>query len=889
MTSIDIAPGTRIGPYEVVGWLGGGGMGDVYRARDPRLGREVAIKLIPATYASDPNRLQRFEQEARAAGQLNHPNILVVYDTGLHAGVPYIVSELLEGESLRIRLHRGALPARKAVDYGRQIAEGLAAAHDKGIVHRDVKPDNVFITADGRLKILDFGIAKLALPSEDSALGTRLATETAAGMIVGTIGYMSPEQIRGEAVDPRSDIFSVGMVLYEMLTARAPFTRETAAETMTAILKSDPDTPLPPEAPPALVRIVSRCLEKTREMRFQSARDLAFGLEVLTDTAVAASQVRTPVAASRFSFREPLAWAIAAIAVLVAATVWLSRPGPSTTGGTTQVLSVTAPQGTSLATEEAPAISDDGRQVAFIGQNAAGRRLLYTRALDRATTTLPIAGSDGASMPFWSPNGQSVGFFAQGKLKTADLATGRVQTLADAGGPRGGTWNQDDVIVFVPRPPDGPYRIRASGGEATPVKIEAPQALRGWFPSFLPDGRHFLYFAASPSQPENSGVFVASLDGGTPKRLLSSRASALYASPGRLIFWRESALLAQPFDLGNLELTGNPEPLAAAVGLNPLTGLTLFSVSRSGIVVFYEGAVGQTQLQWLDRTGKRISAAGPKGIFNSLSLSPDGNSVVYDQVDSRTGNVDLWRLDFSSGVPSRRTFNPAHDFFPVWSPNGRRIAFTSLRESPPQLYELDAGSAGTEALLLKSPLPKVSTGWSGDGSLLFYSVTDPVNGGDLWALPMAGKREPYPVLATHADERYATLSPDGAWLAYISNETGSYEVYVRAFPGPGATRQVSASGGFEPLWRGDGRELFFVAPDQTLMAADIKSSRTSIDVAPPRALFPVRTKWIEIQAAARHYGVTADGQRFLVANATDEAQSAAITVILNWTAAFNKR
>jgi Tol biopolymer transport system component len=881
-----ITTGTTIGPYEVVGWLGAGGMGEVYRARDPRLGRDVAIKLIAAAFATDAGRVRRFEQEARAAGQLNHPNILAVYDAGTNAGTPYIVSELLEGESLRHRLQQGALPPRKAIDYARQTAEGLAAAHDKNIVHRDVKPDNLFITTDGRIKILDFGIAKLTQPADDAPAHTSFATETGEGMVIGTAGYMSPEQVRGEAVDARSDIFSFGAILYEMLTGRRAFTRATTADTMVAILKEEPLEPLSAGVPPALARIVARCLEKTREMRFQSARDLAFGLELLGGTGDIAP---SGAAIARLPRRELLAWTITSLALVVPAILWTLAPAPRVADAPTRVLSVVQPHGTVLATEEAPAISPDGAQLAFVGLDATGKRLLYARALDQAASPQSIAGSDGASLPFWSPTSRSIGFFAQGKLKTADVATGRIETLTDAGGARGGTWNQDDVIVFVPRPADGPHRIPASGGEATPVKIDAPQALRGWFPSFLPDGRHFLFFAPTPSQPDQAGTYVVSVDGGKPTRLLATRSAALYAVPGYLLFWRESALLAQPFDAATLVLSGSPTPVANAVGFNPVTGQTLFSVSRSGTIAFFGGAVGQTQLAWFDRNGKQIGAPGPTGTFNSVSISPDGRSVVYDEADARTGTFDLWRLDFARAVPSKLTFNPSSDIFPVWSPDGARIAFSSLRDGPPQLYVLDANSAGNETTLLKSPLPKGVSGWSGDGGLLIYTAIDPKSSGDVWALPMSGRREPFSILATSSDERYGALSPDGHWLAYVSNETGAYEVYVRAFPAPGVTRLVSTGGGLEPLWRPDGGELFYIARDQNLMAVDIRSSATAIAVTPPKALFPVRIKWLEIQAMARHYGVAADGQRFLVASATDEAQSAAITVVLNWAAVLKSR
>ena len=417
-----------------------------------------------------------------------------------------------------------------------------------------------------------------------------------------------------------------------------------------------------------------------------------------------------------------------------------------------------------------------------------------------------------------------------------------------------------------------------------PVKIDTGGT---WFPSFLPDGRHFLFFSAAPTQPENAGVFVASLDSSTARRLVTARSRAVHA-PGYLLFWREGALLAQAFDETTLEVRGNPVAAAKEVGLNPVTNQGLFSVSESGTLVFFAGAVGESELVWVDRAGRRIGNPGPKGVFNSLSLSPEATSVVYDQAEPRNRTFDLWRLDFASGVPSRLTFHASHDIFPLWSPDGTRIAFGSIREPSPQLYELNANSAGTERLLLKTNFPKTPSGWSSDGSLLFYDSINPQTGGDIWALPMVGTPEPYPVVRTAADEHYGTLSPDGRWLAYISNETGAYEMYVESFPATGFKRQVSTQGGFEPHWRRDGKELFYLAPNQTLMAVGVKSNPTTLEVSPPKALFATRIKWMEIQAVAHHYAAAPDGQRFLISGATDEARSVPVTIVLNWSAALKK-
>jgi Tol biopolymer transport system component len=655
---------------------------------------------------------------------------------------------------------------------------------------------------------------------------------------------------------------------------------------ISAILSFDPPAVavLQPLTPPVLDQVIRNCLAKDRNHRWASAHDV---LLQLTWIAGHLSAVTVAAGVAQNRRRERLAWTIAAMAGLALVLLWawsLRRPTPDVR---THVSSALPPSGVSLETDEAPAISPDGSRLLFVGHDTSGKQLLYTLALDVASPAQPLANTDGASLPFWSPDSRSVGFFGQGKLKTVDMATGQIRTLADAGGARGGTWNRNDVILFAPRPGTGLYRISAAGGEPAPVRIDAGLARFPWFPSFLPDGRHFLFFTPAAAQPEAAGVFVASLDSSTARRLVTGRSRAVYAS-GYLLFWREGALLAQAFDETSLELRGNPASVANAVGLNPLTNQGLFSVSDSGTLVFFAGAVGESELVWVDRAGRRIGNPGPKGVFNSLSLSPDAKSVVYDQAEPRHRTFDLWRLDFARGIPSRLTFHPSHDIFPLWSPDGTRIAFGSLREPPPQLYELRANSPGTEKLLLKTNFPKSPSGWSSDGRLLFYGSTDPQTGGDIWALPLVGKPEPYPVVRTAADEQYGTLSPDRRWLAYISNETGVYEVYVESFPATGLKRQVSTQGGFEPQWRGDSKELFYLTPGQTLVTAGVKSTPTTLEVGAPATLFPTRIKWMEIQAVAHHYAPAPDGQRFLISSATDEARSVPITIVLNWSAALKK-
>ena len=891
--------GRMLGAYRLHTLLGAGGMGEVYRAHDTKLGRDVAIKVLPHEFTSDPGRLSRFEREARMLAAINHPNICGIYGLEEAEGIRFIVLELVEGETLatglpeELRGRSAALPVNRALSMARQIAEALEAAHDRGIVHRDLKPANIKITPDGLVKVLDFGLAK-ALAGENRPSNAQSHGETREGVVVGTAAYMSPEQARGLPVDRRTDIWAFGVVLFEMLAGHRPFRGETVTDTLASILTAEPGwDELPAEVTPGLARLLRRSLQKDPRRRLQSIGDARVQIEDLLGEAqedgvgngVSDSWRIGPPAVRRIH-RTVVAWAAVVLAtltvgMLVAPLVVRQPASPPFS------FPAVPPPGASLATEESPVISPDGLRLAFVGYDTTGRQLIYISTIGTVDPAKSLPSTDGASLPFWSPDSRRIGFFAQGMLKTVDISTGPPRTLAKAGGARGGTWNEEGVIVFVPSPPDGPYRVSANGeAEAMPVPSAGGRSAGGWFPSFLPDGRHFLEFVPTVNQPENAGIWVVALESGARTRLVDSQSNAIYAAPGYLLFWREGTLRAQSFDPKTHAVEGSPVAVASGVGLNPVTNQALFSVSTSGALAYFAGAVGQSELVWFGRDGNEIGKPGATGVINTISLSPDAASVVYDLADPRTATFDLWQLVFGRPEAHKLTFNPANDLFPVWSHTGERIAFSSLRERPPQLYEMSAKAAGNETLLFKSKLPTVPSGWSADGQVLFYTLTDPkTRSGDIWALPL-GSRVPHPVVNSASDDRYGMPSPDGRWLAYVSNESGTYEVYVQAFPGPGVRRQVSTAGGSQPQWRRDGKELFYMAPDRTLMVVDFESFPETFTFKPAERLFTTRTKWLEIQGTARTYAAAPDGQRFLVANATEESQSATITVVLNWVAGF---
>jgi eukaryotic-like serine/threonine-protein kinase len=889
---MSLGPGTRLGPYEIQSAIGAGGMGEVHRARDARLQRDVAIKVLPAGFSSDPDRLARFEQEARAAAALNHPNILAVYDIGSHDGAPYIVSELLDGQTLRERLGSGPLPVRKALEYAIQVARGLAAAHEKGIVHRDLKPDNVFVTTDGRVKILDFGLAKLTEREPVGAAVSALPTTppvTVAGMVLGTVGYMAPEQVRGLAADARTDIFAFGALLYEMLSGRRAFGGGTTIDVMTAILKEDPaDLPAAERSmPPALLRIIDRCLEKSPGARFQTATDLAFALEGVsthsgTAPVVAIDDVR--IVSVLWSRRAAMLWAAAAVVLLLAtialAIGYVSR-APSVPAAVQ--FTIDQPAGATFAGFPAyapgAAVSPDGHHVVFMAtRTGASTNLLWVRSLD-AVEARPLTGTDAATFPFWSHDSKSIAFFAQGKLRKVDVSGGPPQTICDAPAGEGGTWNRDGAIVFAPNPNGALARVSSAGGQPTAVtKLSAAdkETSHRW-PDFLPDGRHFLFL----SLPGNV-VHVGSLDSADVTRVVTADSRAAYAR-GYLFFVRELTLVAQPFDAGRLETTGDAVPIVEDVSVNPNNGRAAFAASESGVLAYRTGTGAlDRSLRWFDRTGKELSVLGQPGRYDDVELSPDGRQVSVSAIDSKASRRDIWTFDVARNLRTRFTFD-ADNVAMIWSPDRSRVAFSSNRKGHLDLYMKAASGTGSEEPLLEDQRDKLPVSWSPDGQRILYVAFGGPSSNDLFVLSLSGDRKPVPFLNTPFSEHSAQFSPDGRWIAYASNESGANEVYVAPFSGQGGKRQISTNGGNDPRWSRNGSELIYVAPDNTLMAAQVDGKGTAFDVGTVTPLFH------SLMGFGRYdYAVASDGQQFLIDTIPAETTSTAVTVVLNWTAGLKK-
>ena len=883
--------GTRLGPYEILAPLGAGGMGEVYRARDISLEREVAIKVLPEDVATDAKRLRRLVQEARAASALNHPNIVTVYGVGEANSVSYVAIELVEGKTLTEMMMSSALSTKKVLEIGSQIADGLAAAHEAGIVHRDLKPANVMLTRDGVVKILDFGLAKKRAPMDSPSISRTVTADTLPGEVVGTAGFMSPEQARGDEVDFRSDQFSLGSLLYELVTGRRAFQGETTIDTLSAVLNHEPEpiARIRPEVPPPLRWTIERCLAKTPAERYQSTRDLARELTSLRDHLSEVSGLgiegRSAQAAKSRAGKK-LASLLAALGLVSIAAVLLWMRARPAAPGVSVRFTISPQPGTafnfSTSRPAPPALAPDGRTIAFGARDASGKTLLWVRPLNGlAARVLP--GTERATYPFWSPDSKSLGFFARGKLMRIDLDGGPPQTICNAPEGRGGSWGSRGEIILAPDPQGSIFRVPATGGQALPVTHLPPGkagAAHRW-PSFLPDGRHFLYLVHdSDSKSEDQGIWVGSVDSSESKRLIPVASNAAYSPPGFLLFAREGALFAVPFDLQKLRLTGEPIPLARNVRYQPYRWNGVFSVSQTGVLVYQTGpAVETSRLVWFDRSGRQIGIVGEAADYEGLRLSPDGSRCAIEVRDARTGTIDIWIGDVARGVTTRLTAGEGINDSPVWSPDGERIVFSSNRSGHFDLYEVASRGGGKEDIILTSEDGKAPTDWAPNGRDIAFHKSGPSTGyrWEIWELSVPDHKVT-PLVPRAANQTFARFSPNGAWVAYCSDESGSQEVYVQAAAGGGDKRQISIGGGCAAAWRRDGKEVFYLASDNRLIAVPFKDEG-SLSLGPAETLFTARVE--ESASDIPVFDVSADGRRFLV-NTRTEGPELPLTVVVNW-------
>lgn len=880
--------GIKLGAYEIVSPLGAGGMGEVYRARDTRLDRTVAIKILPPHLCERPEAKERFNREARAISSLNHPNICHLYDIGTQDGISYLVMEYLEGETLAERLLRGPVSLEQVLKYGVEIALGLDQAHRNKVIHRDLKPGNIMLTKSGA-KLMDFGLATQLAPSAFVAALPEMTTAqsrlTGEGTIVGTLQYMAPEQLEGKEADARTDIFALGDVLYEMATGKAAFSGKSHASLIAAILNAEPQpmAPLQPLTPPALERVVKKCLAKDPEERWQCTSDLASELNWIAEAGTHTAEEQR-IHLGRKSW-ELTGWSLAAIFFLLMMLAGVSWWNASRQSPRSMYFHTAVPFPANDV-----AISPDGRMLAIAAYSAeANNYLLWTHEIGgRRTNSLDQTG--GASYPFWSPDGKFIGFFADGKLKKVEASGGPPQVLCDAPNGRGGTWNKDGVIVFSPNAAStGLFRVSASGG--SPVAITKLSASRfetshRW-PVFLPDGKHFLYLGANFSGIlENNAIFLGSLDSQESRLLVNTSANAAYAQPGYLLYLRDNkTLVAQRFDLRRYVLNGEPFPLSDEVRYFPQVDKAVYSVSGTDVLITQTGrGVSLSELKWFDRSGKVVGTVADPGSYNNLRLSPDGRTVIAEQTDTDGRHTDIWIRELTQGFATTRlTFDPSFHQNPIWSSDGKQILFSSFRRGGFRLYRKNADGSGSEEEV--ADLGDVGQGnawdWSRNGKYILIR-----KGNELWYLSWP-ERVAKPLVQAQWTVRSAQFSPDGQWIVYASNETGKMEIYVSPFPNFNGKWQVSNGGGDEPRWRQDGKELFYLSTDGKMMAVAVATG-ASFKAGSPVALFQTYRRQPISSQDDFSYDVSGDGQRFLIATKVNDSSAAPLSIFLNWAKGLEK-
>jgi Tol biopolymer transport system component len=883
---LSLAAGTRLGPYEIVAPIGAGGMGEVYKAKDTRLERTVAVKVLPQHLSASPEVRQRFEREAKTISQLSHSNICALYDVGNADGTEYLVMELLEGETLSDRLAKGSLPLEQTLRFGTQIADALDKAHRQGIVHRDLKPGNVMITKSG-VKLLDFGLAKaMTAPAPTSgltSLPTMMGTAnnlTQEGTILGTFQYMAPEQLEGRDADGRTDIFSFGCVLYEMATGRKAFSGATQASLISSIMKEEPApiSSVTPMTPPALDRVVRRCLAKDPEDRWQNAGDLGSELKWIAEGG-SQTGIAAPIAASgrRRSSWPPWAAALVLAVLGFAGGMVLRKPAPQTVMRTTMVL---PPKTSSDGANNPIAVSPDGSRVALAATGAEGKMRIWMRSMDGLEMT-PMVGTEGATLPFWSPDGRFIGFFADHKLKKIPSAGGSVLTICDAADGRGASWGAGDVIVFSPGPFSPLFRVSAAGG--APVAVtEVPQKAGSThrLPYFLPDGRHLLFFAGgSKTIDKENTIAVLDLETRKVTTLAHENSEGRYAEPGYLLFYRDGNLMAQPFDARALKLSGEAVPIAEKVQFSTFRYTAAFGTSRSGLLVYQSGVQQQKKtLTWFDLDGKNLGKVGEPSIIVPLvplALSPDGTRAAV-MIQAAGGPSSVWIYDLVRGVANPLTSSSGTDssFGPLWSPDGKQIAYGTTEGM--LIVRAADGSSEPKTIVAQTP-NLLATSWSGDGKSIAFRVQNPKTGSlDIWIVPADGSGPPRPFLATPAEENGARFSPSGRWLSFTSDESGRREVYVVPYPGPGEKRQISTLGAEVGWWLGEGELVYRQPPENKWYAVSFEEEGDSFRLGSPRVLFG------DHALPQGPLAFTKDGKRVLVGATPDEDALAQLTVVTNW-------
>jgi Tol biopolymer transport system component len=885
-----IAAGTRLGSYELLAQIGAGGMGEVYKADDTKLGRNVAIKVLPEVFAHDPERLSRFQREAKLLASLNHPNIATIHGLEHSDGTHFLIMELVPGDTLAERIKReGSVPVEEALKIAVQIAEALEVAHEKGIIHRDLKPANVKVTPEGKIKVLDFGLAKAftgevadAKPSQSPTLS---AVATMQGVLLGTAAYMSPEQARGKSVDKGTDIWAFGCVLYELLCGRPAFEGEDITEILAAVVKTDPDwSRLPENTPPAIRLLLRRCLQKDKTLRMQAAGDARIEIqEVLT-----APPTAEPAAAQRKG-RGRIAWATAGalglVAIAFALGFGLRAPKPQKP---LQALHLSAEIGASASLYTAlgasAILSPDGTRLAFVARGADQRRSIYVRSLDQLQATA-LSGTENALDPFFSPDGQWLGFFADGKLKKIAIQGGAAVTLCDAPDDRGGSWSEDGTIVFTPTTLMALSKVSSAGGAPQPLTTldkQAGEITQRW-PQVLPGGKAVLFTSsAHPGNFEDSEIVVYSMASGKRKTLQQGGFYARYLPSGHVVYMHEGTLFAVPFDLKRLEATGQPAPILEGVATAIQSAAAQFSFSETGNLAYIaQGGVGQNvSIYWMDREGKFTPLREAPGAYNDPVFSPDGKRLALEINEGKRS--DIWVYDWERDTPTRLTFAGENNIFPVWTPDGQRIVYSSQEKGGvPNLWWIRADGAGNAQRLSESKSPQYTGSWRPDGRV--FAFGEQTANFDIMTLSIDGDEksgwntsEPKPFLSSPFSEQSPAFSPDGRWLAYHSNESGIYQVYVRPFPGPGGKWQISSLGGIIPKWSHNGKELFYRAADNKIMVATYSASGDSFHADKPQLWSPSQ---FSDSGASFNFDLHPDGKRFAVLKSPGTEQIPAVNKV----------